>query len=112
MSLTDNPYEAPKSAAKSAGAKSEKTWMCIVLSIHIVAVLASAYVVRSETILSNRFLEELSALPLASTIVISPATIGCVVVFKRQWTFSAIAAIVADLFLSWFQMYLWLPTVQ
>jgi hypothetical protein len=69
-----------------------------VFCAHGVAVCASAFVVYSNTILSDRELQTVIALPLISTIVFGPIAMICVT-SALDWK-SRMRAIIADLSLS------------
>jgi hypothetical protein len=110
---TTNPYDPPNAAPTKAGASRDTARMRAIFCVHLVAIVASVFVVRSETILSDRLLELLIALPLISTMIICPIAILFVAIVSIRRTILFRGFLVGgDLLLSVIQMFVWLPTVQ
>ena len=109
----DNPYDPPTAALTKAGASRDIDRMRAIFCVHLVAIIASAFVVRSEAILSNRLLELLIALPLVVTMIICPIAmlIAAMASNRRTMLFRGLA-VGGDLVLSAIQLLVWLPTVQ
>jgi hypothetical protein len=112
-SEADNPYVPPTTAPTKQGASRDIDRMRAIIYVHLVAIIASTFVVHSEIILSNLLLELLIALPLISTMIICPiAMLIAAAVSIRRTMLSRGLAIGADLVLSVIQLFLWLPTIQ
>ena len=113
--MKNNPYESPVDSSVPVGvnATRDSFGLQLVLCAHLGAVIASAFVVHSETVLSDRYLELMIAMPLISTIIVGPiAMMICILKSMRRATLSPFLAMIADLLLSGLQMFIWLPTVQ
>lgn len=114
----DNPYEPPMaSPAKAAHVTIVATrgidWMQAIFFVHLAALIASAFVVRSDTILSNHLLQTLIALPLFFTMTLFPIVmLMAAIASTRQKTILRVLAVLGDIALSALQMFVWLPTVQ
>lgn len=110
----DSPYEPPTAAPTKEGTSRHIDRMQAIFCVHLVAIIASAFVVRSETILSSGRLEVLIALPLISTVVICPVAmlISAAVSIRRSEILFRGLTIGGDLVLSAIQLVVWLPTVQ
>lgn len=81
--------------------------------VHLLAIIGGAFVVRSNTILSDRYLELLIAIPLVLTTLACPLVMAMVVIFTKQRSLRAgCLGVTADLMLSTLQYFQWLPTVQ
>ena len=114
----DNPYEpptasSPKTAPPRLMALFDINWMRAIFSLHVFAIIAGAFVVGSETILANRLLQLLIAIPLIFTIVVFPILmLVAAIVSSRQTAIVRTLAVVGDFALSAIQLFVWLPTVQ
>jgi len=109
----DNPHDTPTAAPTEESASRDIIRMRAIFCVHLAAIIASVLVVRSETILSDRLLELLIALPLISTLIICPIAMFLVAIvsIRRTILFRALA-VGSDLLLSAIQLFVWLPTVQ
>ena len=87
--------------------------MRAIFCIHVLATIASAFVVRSGTILSNQLIEVLIAIPLLLTIIVFPISmLIAAIVSLRKTLFVRGLAVVGDVVLSAIQLFFWFPTWQ
>ncbi len=87
--------------------------MRAIFFVHVFAIIAGAFVVSSETLLSNHLLELLIALPLVFTIIVFPILmLIAAIVSPRQTAIVRGLAVVGDFALSAIQLFVWLPTMQ
>jgi hypothetical protein len=112
-----NPYETPTISPDSPATRERSSRfarrLATLLLLHLLAVVASAWVVRSGTILSDRYLELMIAAPLALSTFAFPLAITFFIVFTKQRSLPiGWLALAADLVLSTVQFFQWIPTVQ
>lgn len=110
-----NSYESPTTAGSLVARERARfvRWVSALFGLHTLAVFASAWVVRSDTILSDRYLELIIAAPLALSTLAFPLAIAFFIVFTKQRSLPMRwLALAADLVLSTVQYFQWIPTVQ
>lgn len=84
-----------------------------VFYFHLVAVIAGWLVVSNESILDDRIVQFLIALPLYLTLFVCPVAMLFAVAVARKTSMPfRLFALVADLVLSIVQVFVWLPAVM
>jgi hypothetical protein len=107
-----NPYEPTTVTVRS----SESRWgrrLTLLLVLHVLALVVSTFVVRSESVLSDRYFELLVAAPLAiSTLLFPLAIVFVTILSERRLRSTGCVALAADLMISAVQFSQWIPAVQ